>query len=281
MEEKKRIMVVEPDQTLRDMFAREIESGGYSVDYASNGVIAIEKIRVTKPHAIVLNLLTPRKSGIEILEEFSGNPDFKNMPFIMVASSNQSGEIDRAKELGVREFLIKEIFNPEEVLEKIARAVSARDIAPRVTTAIKSGESESSLAVAPVEKRSLGDANSAILILVVEDDKFLRELLVRKLLAEKFVVENAIDAEGAFSILKERKPNIILLDLILPGVSGFDILARIKAEQATADIPVIILSNLGQKEDVDRAKSLGAQDFMVKANFTLDEIVEKVHSVVG
>jgi two-component system phosphate regulon response regulator PhoB/two-component system alkaline phosphatase synthesis response regulator PhoP len=104
---------------------------------------------------------------------------------------------------------------------------------------------------------------------------------VRKLLAEKFVVENAIDAEGAFSILKERKPNIILLDLILPGVSGFDILARIKAEQATADIPVIILSNLGQKEDVDRAKSLGAQDFMVKANFTLDEIVEKVHSVVG
>ena len=120
-----------------------------------------------------------------------------------------------------------------------------------------------------------------ILVMVVEDDKFLRELLVRKLLAEKFTVESTIDAEGAFTILKDKKPNIILLDLILPGVSGFDILARVKADQSTADIPVIILSNLGQKEDVDRAKSLGARDFMVKANFTLDEIVEKVHSVVG
>ncbi len=118
-------------------------------------------------------------------------------------------------------------------------------------------------------------------ILVIEDDKFLRELLVRKLSTEGFAVENAIEAEAAFRILAERKPDIILCDLILPGVDGFEIVRRIKAEPKTADIPIVILSNLGQKEDLDRAMALGAVDFMVKANFTLDEIVAKVRSILG
>ncbi|OHA78732.1 MAG: hypothetical protein A2V96_02950 [Candidatus Yonathbacteria bacterium RBG_16_43_6] len=118
-------------------------------------------------------------------------------------------------------------------------------------------------------------------VLVIEDDKFLRELLVRKLSGEGFEVKNAIDAEIAFAVLAERTPDIILLDLILPGVDGFEILTRIKANPKIANIPVIILSNLGQKDDLEKAMALGAKDFMVKANFTLDEIVAKVHSVVG
>lgn len=117
-------------------------------------------------------------------------------------------------------------------------------------------------------------------VLAIEDDKFLRELLVRKLSKEGFDVQNAIDAQAAFLILAERKPDIILCDLILPGVDGFEILKRIKEDPQTKDIPVVILSNLGQKEDLDRAMSLGATDFMIKANFTLDEIVEKVRSIV-
>jgi len=117
-------------------------------------------------------------------------------------------------------------------------------------------------------------------VLVVEDDKFLRELFVKKLFNEGFDVKNSIDAQGAFQIITEGKPDIILLDLILPGVDGFEILAKIKADENIADIPVLILSNLGQQEDIDRAMSLGAHDFLVKANFTLDEIVTRVKKVL-
>lgn len=282
MEEKKKIVLIEHDATLRDMVARKMESVGYRVETVSNGVVAIEKIRAEKPVLVVADLLTPRKSAIEILEEFSPDPDLKDIPFVVIASANQSGEIARAKELGVREFLIKEIFNPEEIIEKVNRALNgAYQVPAPETTHGGEGRTDSNTPPPSKEQSSVNRGSEGAFVLVVEDDKFLRELLVRKLLAEKFLVENAIDAEATFAILKERKPNIILLDLILPGVSGFDILARLKADQNTADIPVIILSNLGQKEDIDRAKSLGAQDFMVKANFTLDEIVEKVHTVVG
>lgn len=113
-------------------------------------------------------------------------------------------------------------------------------------------------------------------ILVVEDDKFLRELFVRKLYNDGFEVKNATNSEDTFSILSEWRPEMIVLDLILPGEDGFTILEKVKGDEQLADIPVVVLSNLGQNEDIERAKSLGALDFMVKANHTLDEIIEKV-----
>jgi len=114
-------------------------------------------------------------------------------------------------------------------------------------------------------------------ILVIEDDKFLRELMVRKLASEPgFEILSAIDGENGLKSMKEQKPEVVLLDLILPGIGGFDVLAKMKEDMALADIPVIILSNLGQQEDVDKGMQLGAVDFMIKAHFTPNEIVEKI-----
>ena len=117
-------------------------------------------------------------------------------------------------------------------------------------------------------------------ILIVEDDKFLRDLLSRKLEEEKFDITTAVDGEEGIKKIQEEKPDLVLLDLILPGINGFDVLKRMKEDPATADILVIVLSNLGQKEDVDRAITLGANDFLVKAHFTLDEITQRVRKYI-
>ncbi len=117
-------------------------------------------------------------------------------------------------------------------------------------------------------------------ILIVEDDKFLRELIVRKLNTENFETIEAIDGERALPLLKEEKPDLVLLDLILPGIDGFEILTKIKADSSLADIPVIILSNLGQREDVEKGMKLGAIDYLVKAHFTPNEIIEKVKQAI-
>ena len=113
-------------------------------------------------------------------------------------------------------------------------------------------------------------------ILIIEDDKFLRELIVRKLSQENFDVVEAIDGEEGIKKIKETIPDLLLLDLILPGIDGFEVLSKIKEEPATASIPVIILSNLGQREDIERGLKLGAVDYLVKAHFTPNEIIEKV-----
>jgi len=112
--------------------------------------------------------------------------------------------------------------------------------------------------------------------LIIEDDKFLRELIVRKLNKEDFEVSEAVDGEEGIKKIIEEKPDLILLDLILPGIDGFEVLARMKKESSLSSIPVIILSNLGQKDDVEKGLKMGAIDYLIKAHFTPGEIIEKI-----
>jgi DNA-binding response OmpR family regulator len=118
-------------------------------------------------------------------------------------------------------------------------------------------------------------------ILIIEDDKFLRELISRKLINEKFKIDQAIDGEEGLKKLQEVKPDLVLLDLILPGLDGFEVLERMKDNPSTSAIPVLILSNLGQKDEIEKGLKLGAVDFLVKAHFTPEEIVSKIKIVLG
>lgn len=291
MDDKKRIIIVEDDAVLRDVLAGKLEKSGYIVDKAEDGIIAMEKIHASKPDCVLLDILMPRKGGIEVLEDMHADPELSKIPVIIISNSGQPVEIKRAQELGAREFLIKAVFDPNEVLEKVERVLAGGPMAAqgewgvRTQNVTGAGAAEHPVALPTAEQKAEGVARATAegkaFVLVIEDDKFLRELLVRKLAGDGFDVQNAIDAEAAFTILAERKPKIILCDLILPGIDGFEILKRIKADPKIADVPVVILSNLGQKEDLDKAMALGAKDFMVKANFTLDEIVTKVHSIIG
>ncbi len=117
-------------------------------------------------------------------------------------------------------------------------------------------------------------------ILIIEDDKFLRELISRKVSDEGFDVAEAVDGEEGVKKVKTEKPDLILLDLILPGIDGFEVLSRTKEDLNSASIPVIILSNLGQKEEVEKGLKLGAVDYLIKAHFTPGEIVEKIKAIL-
>jgi len=113
-------------------------------------------------------------------------------------------------------------------------------------------------------------------ILIIEDDKFLRVLIAKKLAKEGFEVSEAVDGEEGIKKFKEEKPDLVLLDLILPGIDGFEILARMKEDPELAKIPVIILSNLGQEKETEKGIEMGAVGYLVKAHFTLSEIIKKI-----
>ena len=102
-------------------------------------------------------------------------------------------------------------------------------------------------------------------ILVIEDDTFLRELIVQKLLKEGYEIVEEVDGEDGIKKVTEENPDIILLDIILPGIDGFEVLKKIKEDAKVKDIPVIILSNLGQQDDIDKCIKMGAKDYLIKA----------------
>ncbi|HNP79549.1 MAG TPA: response regulator [Candidatus Pacearchaeota archaeon] len=113
-------------------------------------------------------------------------------------------------------------------------------------------------------------------VLIIEDDKFLRELLGKKISSLGYSAVLAIDGEDGLEKMKTEKPDIILLDLILPGMNGFEVLEQAKKNPTINETPIIILSNLGQSEDIEKGLRLGAKDFLVKAHFTPQEIVNKI-----
>ncbi len=117
-------------------------------------------------------------------------------------------------------------------------------------------------------------------IIIVEDDTFLQGLASQKLSKEGFQVVAISDGNQAYETIVKEKPNLVLLDLMMPGVDGFQVLEKMNADSTVKGIPVIVFSNLSEDKDINRAKELGATEFMVKSNFTLDELVEKVKSVL-
>lgn len=113
-------------------------------------------------------------------------------------------------------------------------------------------------------------------VLLVEDDPFLHKVLDQRLQDEGIKVIVSTDGETAVADAQKEKPDLILLDLILPKKSGFEVLAELRKKEATAKTPVVVLSNLGQQEDIEQIEKLGIEEYLIKADHSLSEIINKV-----
>jgi len=119
------------------------------------------------------------------------------------------------------------------------------------------------------------------IILIVEDDLFILNMYVTKLKSAGFTVESAEDGTSAIQMAKKNRPDIILLDVIMPIMDGFETLSQIKKEEKLKDIPIILLTNLSQKPNIEKGLKMGAVDYIIKAHFTPSEVVDKIKKVLN
>lgn len=117
-------------------------------------------------------------------------------------------------------------------------------------------------------------------IVIIEDDLFILKALEIKLASKDVEILVANDGEDGLRLVREVKPDLVLLDLILPKMHGFKVLEILKNDQAVKHIPVIILTNLGQREEEKQGRALGALDYFVKANTSLETIIKRVEDVL-
>ena len=119
-----------------------------------------------------------------------------------------------------------------------------------------------------------------IKIVWVEDDKFLVSLIQKRVLATGAELIQVTDGARAYDTIKQSMPNIVVLDLLMPNLDGFEILGKLKADTDLKKIPVLVLSNLGQKQEIEKAHELGAAKFVVKASIGLDGIIPEIEKMV-
>ena len=118
-------------------------------------------------------------------------------------------------------------------------------------------------------------------ILIIEDDPFLSEMYAAKLNQNDFQTEVATDGKSGLAKIKADKPDLVLLDIVLPKMDGFEILKAIKGDPKFKDVPIVLLTNLGQKSEVEKGLSLGADEYIIKAHFTPTAVVAKVKEILN
>ncbi len=263
----KKILIIEDDAFLGDVLTQKMLKDGYDTLLARDGAEGLEKIKSFMPDLVLLDIILPNMNGYEILEAKQNDPSISKIPVIVISNSGQPVEINRVLSLGVVDYLVKAQFDPEEVLEK-------------VKDQFRRGE-EGEKKVGVKLSRKSGGGLEGKKIMWVEDDKFLNDIIARKLAGEKCTLLHSFDGADAIQIITAEMPDVILLDIILPGIDGFEILRRIKLDSKIKHIPVILLSNLGQPADLEKGRGMGATLFLVKATVTLDEIIEKIKLVIS
>ncbi len=122
--------------------------------------------------------------------------------------------------------------------------------------------------------------NNVKKILIVDDDPFILDMYILKFKECGFDVENARDGKAGLDKIESYQPDILLLDIVMPVMDGFDVLSELKKRKLAHNIKIILLSNLGQKSDVERGMELGADYYIIKAHFTPSEVVEKVKGLL-
>lgn len=118
-------------------------------------------------------------------------------------------------------------------------------------------------------------------ILIVEDDSTLQKALGEYLLSEGFEVEIALDGEEGIRRAKKTNPNLVVLDIILPRKDGYEVLKELKDDENTKNTPVILLTNLGSLSDVEKAIKMGATTYLIKADYTLEDVVKKIREILN
>jgi len=118
-------------------------------------------------------------------------------------------------------------------------------------------------------------------VLIIEDEKFLLEMYQMRLISADYEVLTAQDGKTGLHLAVEEKPDLIVLDIVMPEISGFEVLRMLKKDPDTKDIPVLVFSNLGQQEEIEKGLKLGADDYIVKTEVTPTQLIEKIDKMFG
>lgn len=255
---KEKIVVIEGDASFGNRIIDALKKEGYTATLYTDGEKGLASIYDTLPHLILVDIILPGVNGYQILEKKQAEPLLSKVPVFLLSTQGVPIDMARIPQGAVTEFILDLHADTDEIIKRINSAFGH--------------ETETKVTVGTDHKKK---------IVWVEDDKLIGTILAKKLVASGFSLFHAKNGTEALAYLSNEVPDAIILDLLLPGMNGLDILQRIKADARLKNVPVMVLSNLNKQSDIDRAKTLGAQKFLVKAAASLDQIVSEVRNLCG
>jgi DNA-binding response OmpR family regulator len=236
MSGRHKVLVVDDDADLQRALAVRLRAAGFDPAFASDAVTALAVANRERPDAIVLDLGLPGGDGFVVLRRIRDSAQTGDVPVIVVSARDPAGNRDRALEAGARAYFAKPA-DDEALIAEIERAVAGH--------------------------ASAGAAGSGR-VLVVEDDPDIARALNLRLRSAGYETSVAVDAVSAVGVARQFDPDLVLLDLGLPGGNGYAVLERLRSLASLAGVPVVVLSAWDREVNEPRALSEGATAFLAK-----------------
>lgn len=255
-----KIVLVEDDVLLSNLLVERLSKEGFHVTSVTDGRFAIETIKKVKPDLLLQDLILPTVDGYEILDVKRKDNSIKDIPVIVISNSGQPVEIKHLVERGVNDYFIKAELDLNEIVERVRMVLDSKF-------------------------KNKGNISrwydlSGKTLLWIEDDPLVDDVLNQKLSGINVKIIQVPDGKSAFKFLKDRKPDIIILDIVLPDMSGLDFLERVKLASDTRHIPVLILSNMNSDNEYESSMKLGASDYLVKSTHSIDQVITKIDEII-
>jgi len=260
-----RVLVVEDDANNLDVASRIIRASGHEALVAADGVAGLDLARVERPDAILVDLLLPRMDGWSLTRSLRSEPWAASIPIIAVSALALPSDRARAIEAGCDDFVSKP-FAPAEL-----RAILLRYF-PGGAAHVPLARDGATPVRMPVPI-TLGR------VLIVDDEIANVELLARRLEAIGCQTQVASSGERAIALARSEQPDLILLDVMMPGIDGWQTCRRLKSQPETADIPVIFVTAKDRYEDLSKGFEVGGIDYLTKP-FEPIELAARVRSAI-
>ena len=256
---KNKILIVDDDPLNIKLLAAKLPDEKYKTIEACNGAEAIEKALKESPDLILLDIMMPEMDGYEVTKRLKDNPATREIPIILITALDNRDDKVKGLEAGAEEFLNKPI-NTTELLARIQSMVRLKQYQEQLSIRSHSGQSF----FIGSHQGEPGEDKELPLILLVENDQKDARLIGSYLSNQPYHVMFAGDGEETMTLVQEEKIDLILLDILLPGMDGFQVCERLKEVDDTKDIQILFITSLQDLESKIKGLEIGADDYLIK-----------------
>jgi len=267
-----KIIIAEDDLMISDIYKKKFEESGFDVITAESGDQVLTALSKEKPDILLLDLLMPRMSGFEVIKTI--RTKYAHLPIKIIVSSNlsQSEDRDRAIKLGAEGFLVKSEFTPSNLVKEVCRITNQLEEEKKNIEKLNSKNTSSSSEIS----EEISEKN----ILLIEDEEVFLEMFGDKLRQDGF---NVVAASNGVAGLKEAlqgEYDLFIIDMVMPGMGGGEIVEKLKMEEKTKDIPIIVFSASVDETAAKEVEKMGISAFFVKTQLVPSDLSKKVSEIL-
>lgn len=267
-----RIIIVEDDPMIAEIYQRKFSDSGFEVLTATSGDQVLNIAKKEKIDVVLLDLIMPKMDGFEVTKNLRNGGYDPNIQILIFSNLNQQDKVDQALKVGANGFIAKSNYTPSELVAEVKRRLNQYE---------EQKKNEERRTEAMIAKNTGENRTEKKRILIIEDEEIFIELFGEKLRQDGYEVVTA--KNGAWGVKEALNGDfdLFLIDMVMPAMTGEEMVARLKLEEKTKNTPIIILSASAEDSDAKRVEKMGIAAFIIKTKIIPSELSKKIAEILN